>query len=406
MPGSGHNSPPAEVAQHPGAVPPTANIAVDAATLQQALQAITLSMQGQQNQGQQRQPAWKAAKNIKIDPFQRERHSPFTWITLFAAACRAQNIPDEDIWVVFTQNVKDLEVLSWAAGLEEATKQTLVEVEKAFLAEFGRSERRSEKALMELMSVRQGPNEDPKDFCRRVTQEFRRLHQLGPGAPLDATQKRYLIAALRQGFHPAVADMVWTANATTLEAIMDVAGKAADRADLVPHMADTINTIRSVMKEEIKPLLANAHADMVGQVGSTPAPRGASGWADVPQGETQPADKGNYASNQNSQIRGSGGRGGKAGGNGRNTGTFRGQCWICGVTGHRAATCAKRIQPPRQQNCQICGEQGHKYFTCPQNPNSVSGGQVGHVGSQTPQVMCQLCTQEGHSAAFCPLFKR
>ena len=64
------------------------------------------------------------------------------------------------------------------------------------------------------------------------------------------------------------------------------------------------------MKEEIKPLFANAHANMVGQVGSPAAQSRAPGWADVPHGESQAA-KGNYASSQNYQSWGCGGRGGR-----------------------------------------------------------------------------------------------
>ncbi len=63
------------------------------------------------------------------------------------------------------------------------------------------------------------------------------------------------------------------------------------------------------MKKVIKPLLANAHANMVGQVGSPAAQSGASGWADVPHSESQAA-KGNYASIHNSQSWESCGRGG------------------------------------------------------------------------------------------------
>ena len=80
--------------------------------------------------------------------------------------------------------------------------------------------------------------------------------------------------------------------------------------------------------------------------------------------------------------------------------TFKGQCFKCGKSGHRAIECRPKVVRKRvyemtarkvdkQTSCYKCGEAGHIIATCPNRGNPNTG-------------CCWLCGQLGHRRSECP----
>ena len=361
--------------------------------LREAIAALTLQMRNQNQNQNQEPPAWKVTKNLRVEAFDRTKHDAQTWFEHFATAIRAQNIADNHVWACFTQNIIDHRALTWASEQPTETKATLKDIRKAFLDEYGQSRREQERARYELSMTKQARDEHPRDYCRRVTQDYRRLHAIKPGKALSSEQEVTVVTIIRQGLQPVIAEAVWNARVDSLAEVTKVAGECADRGLPGHNIDETISMVAAKIRDELRPMMTNQAANMVGAVEPT---------TNMTPGANTPRGEGNHGLNISGGVGVSESRG-QASGRGqgrRNNGPFKGRCYICNTAGHRAATCSQRIQNS-QAKCFICGGAGHTHQVCPGNPNATSqGAGVAHVGSQS-SAPCQMCGGIGHTAPKC-----
>ena len=124
-------------------------------------------------------------------------------------AVRVQNIADKHVWACFTENIIDHRVLTWASEQPLAMKASLNIIRKAFLEEYGQSRREQEQAYYQLSMTKHARDKHLRDYCRRVTQDYWRLHAVKPGTALSPEQEVTIVTIIRQGLQPVIAEAVW-----------------------------------------------------------------------------------------------------------------------------------------------------------------------------------------------------
>ena len=331
--------------------------------------------------------------SIALEHFDIKQHKPASWFKKFRKFCQFKRMNTKAACRLFPLVVKDDDVAAWIEEIPTESKDSLEELEKAFLTEFGPENVALYDEKAALHSLKQG-RDSAKTFIRKVMARIRELYKVEPTEDLSDPHRQVAQTVLMQGLSSPIRAQLALQGCSELEDIIRVA-KLADEANRDAGMDNTtvremVGSITERFYEAVQPCLQkitkgvdtiNNNSVAVVNGPSLPKPSGQSGTPSWYRNRTftPPAD-----SSDKAQPRTGGQQFGRPA---RRRVHFQ--------------TFGKAESGPFNGTCFICNRWGHKAMEC---PNRYHHENVGY--NFEARVQCQLCKTFGHDASQCQQFAR